>query len=194
VFFYYRLYRIERGMIVFSVCDIVNYGTVGVCRIIDVTEREFGGESREFYVLKPVYDDKSTVYVPVGNQKLVDKMKRVLTAEEVYEMIRCLPQASSAWIEDERVREKEYRNILQSGSREEMVRMIKALHTHREQQALKGKKLRIADERVLKEAERILYDEFALVLEIRPDQVIPFIFQQLEPERKADIQSCSANG
>lgn len=47
-------------------------------------------------------------------------------------------------------------------------------------QAAKGKKLYKNDEKVMKEAEKMLYEEFAHVLDIRPDQVLPFIMQQIE--------------
>ena len=49
-----------------------------------------------------------------------------------------------------------------------------------EEQAAKGKKLYKNDEKVMKEAEKMLYEEFAHVLDIRPDQVLPFIMQQVE--------------
>ena len=45
---------------------------------------------------------------------------------------------------------------------------------------LDGTELVGADEKVMKEAEKMLYEEFAHVLDIRPSQVLPFIMQQIE--------------
>ena len=39
----------------------------------------------------------------------------------------------------------------------------------------------------IKEAERLLYEEFAYVLNIRQDQVVPFIFQQIQVEEKTSV-------
>ena len=137
-----------------------------------------------YYVLKPVYNSNSTVYVPVDNETLTAKMRRVLSAAEIYEIIRAIPSESSMWIEDENERKEKYREILQRGDRMELVRIIKALYHHQQAQRAKGKHLHTADEHFFKEAEKMLYDEFALVLQIRPDQVVPFILQQVELAEK----------
>ena len=41
-----------------------------------------------------------------------------------------------------------------------------------------GRKLHIADERILKDAEHIFYDEIAFVLNISQNEVVPFIHEQ----------------
>ena len=45
----------------------------------------------------------------------------------------------------------------------------------------------MSDERFLKDAERLLYDEFALVLRIKPDQVLPFILKQINSAQEHEI-------
>ena len=67
--------------------------------------------------------------------------------------------------------------------------MIKALYLHQQKQQEKGKHLHAADERVFKEAEKILYDEFALVLQIRPEQVVPFIAEKMQIQGKGPEQA-----
>ena len=88
------------------------------------------------------------------------------------------------WIEDEKERKVVYKEILERGDRKELVGMIKALHLHEQKQKEKGRKLHMADERFFKTAEKVLYDEFALVLNIQPEQVLPFIMQQIHLEEK----------
>ena len=169
--------------------DTILYGSEGVCTVTDIVEQNFGGKSARYYVLKPVYNNTSTIYVPVDNEALTAKMRQVLSAAEIYELIRAIPNESSMWIEDEAERKEIYREILQRGDRMEMLRMIKALYDHREVQRTKGKHLHTADEHFFKEAEKILYNEFALVLQIRPDQVVPFILQQVELAEKEKTDS-----
>lgn len=45
---------------------------------------------------------------------------------------------------------------------------------------MEGKHLYISDERFLKEAEKILYDEFQFVLKLQKNEVLPFIVQKIE--------------
>ncbi len=170
----------------YAVNDMVLYGRNGACKIVDITKREVAGSSIEYYVLQPVYNQASTIFVPTGNQTLTGKMRQVLSADEIHALIRSLPDEQSLWIEDEEERRARYSEILSGGNRRDIVRMIKALYLHREELKERGKHLHLADERFLKDAERLLYDEFALVLQIQPDQVLPFILQQIKVTGKTE--------
>lgn len=165
-----------------SVNETILYGAHGICRIADIEEHDFTGTRKEYYVLKPVKDEKSTIYVCVHNEKAVQQMRQIMSADEIYQMIRNMPQEPSRWIENKNERNEKYREILSSGDRQALVQMIKALYLHRQQQKAVGKKMHLTDEKFFKEAEKMLYDEFAVVLNIRPDQVLPFIMGQLESD------------
>ena len=159
--------------------DTIVYGTQGVCRIDEVSRKNFSGKPVEYYVLTPLDNSRSTIYVPVQNENLVGKMRRVLSAEEVYGIIQKMPEEESEWIENENQRKEKYREILAKGDRLELVRMIKSLYQHQQEQLAKGKKFYVSDERFFHEAEKMLYEEFALVLHIKPEQVLPFILEQI---------------
>lgn len=166
----------------FSVNDTVLYGAEGVCRVSEIIQRDFGAGPVDYYVLRPVYNENSTIFVPVNNPALTDKIRRVLAADEIREIIRSMPQKSSIWYTDENERKEKFRQILARGDRTELVGMIKALYQHQQHQQANGKHLHAADERFFRDAEKMLYDEFALVLKIKPDQVLPLILEQIQPE------------
>lgn len=90
----------------FQVNDSVLYGAEGVCRITDICEQDFMGERAMYYVLKPVYGATSTVFVPVNNERLKAKMRRILSAEEIY---RCFPLS---WSRFKSVRGSDKRKII----------------------------------------------------------------------------------
>ena len=159
--------------------EVVLYGTDGVCRIADVTEKKFGKEITKYYVLKPVYRNSSLIYVPVGNEKLESKMRTVLSRSEIDDMIESMPGEESIWIENEPDRKVKYKEIIMGGDRRQLARMIKTLYEHRENQIKNGKKMHISDERFLKDAEKMLYDEIAHVLSILPEQVNAYISEKL---------------
>ena len=164
----------------FQINDTILYGSEGVCTVTDIVEKDFGAKVMRYYVLKPVYNSNSTLYVPANNQALTAKMRHVLSAAEIHEIIRAIPGEKSMWIENEDERKEKYREILQHGDRMELIGIIKALYHHQQAQRAKGKHLHTADEHFFKEAEKLLYDEFALVLQIQPDEVVPFILRQTE--------------
>ena len=90
-----------------------------------------------------------------------------------------MPDENSIWIEDESIRREEYRKILRSGDRHELVKLIKTLWIHQKNCRERKKKLHIADENFLRSAENMLYDEFAYVLGITKDEVLPYIRQHI---------------
>ena len=164
--------------------DIVLYGTHGACVVADIEQKAFGNTVLDYYVLKPVDAKSSTIYVPTGNQKLLSQMRQVLSAEEIYALIRSMPEEEPLWVEDEPARKELYRQIIQQGDRKQLVAMAKALYAHQQKQAAKGKRLHIADEGFLRDAEKMLYSEFSLVLNIQPQQVLPFILMQIDLQAK----------
>lgn len=166
----------------FKVNDTVIYGTEGVCRVMDITERMFRDKKIRYYVLKPVYKENATIFVPTENETLTAKMRQVLSPEEVRTIIDGMAGEESIWIEDENERKLRYKTILTSGNCHELVRLIRTLYLHQQEQKARGKKLHLADERFFKEAERMLYDEFAVVLNLRQDQVLPYIIRSIETQ------------
>lgn len=168
----------------FGVGDTVLYGSQGVCKIVGTDEKVFGGDKILYYVLKPVYDENSTFFVPVSNAELVAKMRSVLSAEQIYNIIKEMPDEETIWIDDENERKQKYQSILAEGDRRKLVKMIKTLHIQQETRHKKGRKLHQSDDYILKQAEKLLYNEFALVLKIKPDEVLPFIMEQINIEKK----------
>ncbi|MBR2177127.1 MAG: CarD family transcriptional regulator [Clostridia bacterium] len=168
----------------FGVGDTVLYGTQGVCRIERTEKQRVRGNDIEYYVLCPVYNENSTVFVPMQNDALVSKMRSILSAEDIYEMIRSMPEEDTIWIDDENQRKLSYQQLINEGDRKKLVQLIKTLYLHKLSQEKKGRKLHQSDESMLKQAEKLLYDEFALVLNIQPEEVLPFIMEQVEITKK----------
>ena len=134
----------------------------------------------EYYILKPFYTNNSTVFVPVNNEKLTSKMRHVLTKEEIDQMIAEIPGNPSEWITDERERKERFKDIAGRADTFEMIQLIEALLEHQREVMERGKKLHIADERMLREAEKMICDEFAYVLGISQEEVPAYITSGLE--------------
>ena len=168
----------------YNVGDIVLYGARGVCKIIGIEENEMMGKRIKYYILKPVYDEKAKIFVPTTNETLCAKMRRTLSAKEIHTLIKSMKKEEPNWIQDENLRRKEYKLILAGGNCREIINVIKTLHGHQQFQIENGKKLHAADERLMKDAEQILHEEFAYVLDIQREEVLPFILEQVEAIEK----------
>lgn len=164
----------------YQIGETVLYGTEGVCKIEQMQEMKVGGKKKQYYVLKPVYRDGATVFVPTDNELLLGKMKRILSAEEIHQILAEACAQDLEWIEDTNERKMEYQKILLSGDRCGVVRLIRVLYLRRQQLREVGKQLRSGDDQLLREAEKLLNDEFALVLNIPQHQVPEYIRSRIE--------------
>lgn len=158
----------------------VMYGDNGVCLVADRRKEKFAGQWREYYILKPVSNEESTLYVPTDNEKLLSKMQDVLSYDEIMEIIHSLPKDNMPWIEDNKEREAMYDEVFASGDRRELLLLVKSLYQHKQQRKAEGKKLWTIDENAMKRAEKLVYEEFATVLNIKPEDVVPFIEEELD--------------
>ncbi len=163
----------------FFIGDNVRYATTGVCSIVDITEMTVSKKRSQYYVLQPVYKNTLQVYVPCDNEALISKMRRILSKEEIMELIESMPKTVSAWNDNELSRKQEFLQILSLGDRQKLISMIRTIYLHKEKQAASGKRLHQSDERSFMEAQRLLSDEFAFVLGIKPEEVTPFILEKL---------------
>jgi CarD family transcriptional regulator len=163
----------------YKVNDIVIYSAHGVCRVAEIAEKSTGGKIIAYYVLKPLCDGKLTILVPVDSESLTAKMRRLLSAGEICALIQTMPDENTIWIEDEKRRRARYKEILAGGDRAELVRLIKTLYLRQQELQKKGKRLYLADGYVMRDAEKMLYEEFAHVLQIGTEQVIPFIMERI---------------
>lgn len=159
----------------YKVGDAVEYASNGVCVISAVEKHDFSGEDVEYYVLKPINDERNRFYVPTEKCPLHDKLRDVCSRDEAERLIGIMSQSEPVWIDDDTERREEYRKIIDSGDREELIRLIKALYLHRQKLSTQNRHLHISDERTLLEAENMLYDELSYALDIPRSEVIPYI-------------------
>ena len=165
----------------YQIGDSFLYGREGVCKITDIVTRQIKGEDKQYYALEP-QDQHIKIFIPVDNNQAVSKMRRVLSKEDIYKLIKAMPDNETIWIEDKNVRKQKYNNIIINGDHEQLVKLIKTLYLHREEKLKSGKNFHVQDQQFLDTCEKILYDEFSTVLNIKPDQVIPFIINTINEE------------
>ena len=153
----------------------VLYSVNGVCEITDITEKVFGKTVMRYYVLKPISNNEATLFVPVNNENLVRKMKRLMTQPQLDEVLNNVSAKDVEWNSNEAVRKEEFRNTISFGNVSEILVLLKSIWIHRRMQNSKGRKLHISDEMYLREAEKIIKEEISTVIGVEQDEVIPYV-------------------
>lgn len=167
----------------FSVGDTVSYGTQGICKIKEIAKMTIGKEEKEYFVLIPVRDQRATVYLPTDNEKLLHNMRTVLSANEIDKLIDKAAENIMDWIENDADRKEHCNNVIKSGDRYQLLRLIEMLYTKREELKFTKKHFHISDEKYLREAERLLHDEFAYALNISKDNVPDYILSRIKNQK-----------
>ena len=171
----------------FTVGSYVIYRAEGVCVISDIREESFGaiGEKNSYYILSPVGDEKSTVFVPVDNERLCSMIRRLLSPEEIMELARELRDERLEWLPDSRARNLRYRDILSLGDRRDLIVLANSVMAIMKEGKNSDKRLTGTDENALRRAKRMLYDEFTATSEIRTeDDVLRILAGELTVQPK----------
>jgi len=145
----------------YKIGDYVMYGVSGACRVAEIGPLDFAGPDKIYYSLKPVYDARDTIYVPVAKEEdIVRKVVGKKKAKEVLTMI-------DAMAGEELLIEREaWSQILKESRHENIISMILQLRGIRRENKKNHKGLNIADAKLLTYAERILYSEMSVALGI----------------------------
>lgn len=162
----------------FKINDYIMYGMTGACKVIDIKEEKFINDVRkECYVLRPIYSNNTIIKTPVDNEKII--IRKIHSKEEVTSLINSMPKRETLWIDDERERNSKFKLMLKTGKCEELITLIKSIYTNKKNRTSLGKKINKADEEIMKSAENLLNEEFAIILGIKPDEVKSYILDHI---------------
>lgn len=155
----------------FNIGDTVVYGAQGICKISGFDTKTIGKVDVKYYVLKPIFNENTAVFVPVENATLTAKMKSVLTKSQAKELILKIENIDVIKFSGENQKREQYKVVLSSNEREKLISLIKTIRLERDTRRENGKKLNINDEQTLRKAEALLYNELAFVYNVEPDDV-----------------------
>jgi len=166
----------------YQIGDQVVYGVHGVCRVVDQEERVIDRKRVTYLALEPVGQDGSRYLVPTHNAAAMSKVKQMLSKEDLTALMDSEEVRSDGWIRDENQRKQTYRELISSGDRVKLMQMVRTLYRHKAAQAAAGRKVHMCDDNFLRDAEKLLTGEVAIVMGIDADQAKQFIRNRLKED------------
>lgn len=164
----------------FKIGDYVAHYKEGVCEVVNIGKIDMGSSDKEYYTLKPVYDAGGTIYTPVDNKR--DQIRKLITKEEAENLIKEMPEIDTIGVTNEKQREGMYKSALLHNQCREWISLIKTSYGRNKKRLLAGKKTINVDERYMSSAEKFLYGELAVVMEIPRDKVSGYVKEHLDAE------------
>lgn len=129
----------------------------GGCTIREISRRDYGGESKLYFVLVPQIDPMTTILAPVENMQKIG-YRDIMSEERADQLLAYFREATEVdWVSDHAKRKRAYEEILKEGDLPEIARMIKELVMHESEANLNH-----CDKEMLPKAQKRLFSEIAL--------------------------------
>ncbi len=164
----------------FELGTMLVHPTYGVCEVVHIGKIDMKNvkDERLFYTLVPLYDAKSKLFIPTDSESL--GLRPVMTKESALELVASLPEMEPITVQNEKEREKVFKEMIRGGNCEDISRIIKTLYLRKKARLAAGKKAVSLDEKYLFIAREQLYGELAVSLGIEKNGVEDYITQKIE--------------
>ena len=158
------------------------YGAHGVCIVREEEERIVDRKKRIFLALEPLGQPGARYLVPTHSPAAMAKLQPMLSAGELEALLRSREARAGIWIREDNQRKAVCRELISCGDRVKLMQMMHCLYRHREAQTAIGKRLHISDSNFLRDAEKLLAGELAIVMGMQTGEAIDYIRANLREE------------
>ena len=129
------------------------------------------GKEDRYYKLVPINDTSIKYKVPVNSNLL----KKVITKEEIDRLLLEIPEINIIDLGEKQI-EQEYKELMKSGTHEDLVKIIKTSYLRN----LNNKRISEIDDEYFKRAEKYLYEEIGIVLNLSFEDTKKYIINKLK--------------
>ena len=160
----------------------VIYGNNGICLVESIAEMAFsaGDKHKPYFILRPLSDANSVIYLPHDNELLLSRLRPILTKKEVVAILNAPLCEEIDWIEDKKLRAAAFRETVSGNHVPTLLALVKRLCHKRDELIQQNKKMLSADREVFSTALRAICDEFAFALDISQQAVEEKLQKYLE--------------
>ena len=148
----------------YEIGDFVSKPVTGICKVEDILYLNLQDkkDNKWYYLMKPIEDEKEKIYVPVSNSD--SRLRLCLTKEEAWNLIKRIPEIPTAWTDNEKMREQNYKDAVKANDPEALVAIIKMIYQRKQKRLAEGKKCTATDAKYFQMAENLLYMELGVAI------------------------------
>lgn len=144
------------------------------CQIKEIKKNKFN--NNDYLVLRPIDDESLKIEIPVATSG--ELLRKPIDKAEVMRLIARIPEIDVISC-NEKLIEAEYKNLLSSGSHEDLIKIIKTTYLRNKKRLDNKKKIGDKDNYYFKKAERYLYNEFSISLNMSFENAKDYITEQV---------------
>ncbi len=132
-------------------------------------------EENNLYFLIPVNDDSIKYQVPKDSILL----RKLITKEEIDKLLLEIPEIKTIDNGDKKI-EQIYKELMNRRTHEDLIKIIKTTYLRNQLRVLNNKKISEIDDEYLKRAEKYLYEEIGVVLNLSFQETKAYIINKLK--------------
>ncbi|MBS7021249.1 MAG: hypothetical protein KH135_05265 [Firmicutes bacterium] len=166
----------------YQVNDYVMYKR-DVCKVKEILKDYFKGH--DYYCLSPMDDLSLTLKVPVEDK--CNNLRPLISKKEVEEIIQQIPHISIVDSQDKFL-ENEYRKLLNSNQHTDLVKIIKTTYLRNKKREEENKKIGDRDFQYYEKAEKYLYQEFSIVLDLSYDKTKEYVIREVRKLEGSEVK------
>lgn len=156
----------------FKIGDFVVYKR-DVCVVKEIVEKHY--QDTDYYLLNPIDDSSLKIYVLTNNNDL----RNVISKEEAFKLIEKIPSIEIISSQD-KMMENHYKELMKNDCLEDLITIIKIAYLRNDNRLKQGKKISEKDDNYFKRAEKILYNELSIALNMSVLDTKDYIIKNLE--------------
>ncbi|GFN32952.1 CarD family transcriptional regulator [Paenibacillus xylaniclasticus] len=176
----------------FEVGSLIIYSAHGICRIDGISEKTISGVSKHYYDLHPLRSAGLKISIPVDNDSIL--MLDLIERDEAEVIIESFRSPGVEWIDKSSDRNHTYSNILNSGDRKEIAKVINTLMRQKHKLQSNHKKLNQQDQNMLNSTQQILFNEIAISLDTTYDAILDRVNRIVEAVFHSEERVLSHSG
>lgn len=144
--------------------------------IEDICKMDFqtGHGSQEYYIIKPIQPGSATIYLPVDNPKCQERMRPILSQDEIDSIIVSVKNQQIPWPNDRKKRIAQFQEMISRHDERELLLLAGCLHR---QMISKG--LSSGERDLLRKVEGMIEQEFSFSLRISAGSIGEYIREKL---------------
>ena len=168
----------------YEIGDFVSKPVTGICKIEDILYLNPQDERNNilYYLMKPIEDKKEKIYVPVSNSD--SRLRLCMTKEKAWNLIKRIPEIPTAWTNNEKMRELNYKAVIKENDPEALVAIIKMIYERKQKRLAQGKKCTATDARYFQMAENLLYMELGVALGKPKEEICKTIIDYINQSKQ----------
>ena len=148
-----------------------------ICKIKDIKEKYYNEE--DYYILESLTDKSLKINLPVSLGD--DVLRDLISKDEVEEIIREIPEIDLVKTSDKFL-EHEYKELMHSGTHRDLIKIIKTTYARNKERAESKRRIAEIDTTYFEMAEKYLYNEFSIVLDLSFDDTKKYILDKVKEQ------------